>query len=198
MSARTCLNAGGQDLLGVAFVVSCGLGARSDSRAIAIVTAPASTASPASCPPMRRASTGTVDAASAARKTARGFGDGSTGEPVLGVGLAWTVGNRPDGLVGETPVPEIAGRLVPGGKLMVGELGMVAFAATTTSDAVPLNDRAPEAMASAEMRTCPPTVAVDRTGTLARSSVAWPTGRFPTGHLAPFGSGHTVNVGAPT
>lgn len=147
---------------------------------------------------MRRASTGTVDAASAARKTARGFGDGSTGEPVLGVGLAWTVGNRPDGLVGETPVPEIAGRLVPGGKLMVGELGMVAFAATTTSDAVPLNDRAPEAMASAEMRTCPPTVAVDRTGTLARSSVAWPTGRFPTGHLAPFGSGHTVNVGAPT
>jgi len=100
--------------------------------------------------------------------------------------------------VGETPVPEIAGRLVPGGKLMADELGRATFAATTTSDADPLNDRAPEAMASAEMRTCPPTAAVDRTGTLARSSAASPTGRFPTGHLAPFGSGQTVNFGAPT
>jgi hypothetical protein len=148
---------------------------------------------------MRRASTGTVAAASAACRSAPGLADGSPGELVLGAGLAWTVGNRPDGSVGETPVPEIAGRLVPGGKLTgADELGMAVFAATTTSDAVPVNDRAPEAVASAEMRTCRPTVAADRTGTLACSSAAWPTGRSPTGHVALFGSGQTVNVGAPT
>ena len=148
---------------------------------------------------MRRASTGTVAAASAACTTVPGLADGSPGEAVLGAGLAWTVGNRPDGLVGETPVPDIAGRLVPGGKpTEAGELGMAVFAATTTSDAVPVNDRAPEAVASAEMRTCPPTVAADRTGTLTWSSAAWPTGSVPTGHAALFGSGHTVNFGAPT
>jgi hypothetical protein len=179
--------------------VSCGLGDRSDSRATAIVTAPASTASPASCPPMRRASTGTVAAAAAACTSARGLADGSPSEPVLGVGLAWTVGKSPDGLVGDTPVPEIAGRLVPGGKLApADELGMTVFALTTTSAAVPWNDRAPEAVASAEMRTCPPTRAVDRTPTLACNSAAWPTGRFPSRHVAPFGSGHTVNFGVPT
>jgi hypothetical protein len=101
--------------------------------------------------------------------------------------------------VGETPVPEIAGRLVPGGKLTgADELGMAVFAATTTSDPVPLNERAPEAVASAEMSTRPPTLAVDPTGTLACSSAAWPTGRVPTEQLAPLGWGHTVNVGAPT
>lgn len=148
---------------------------------------------------MRRASTGTVAAASAACRSALGLADGRPGEPVLGVGLAWTVGNRPDGSVGDTPVPEIAGRVVPGGKLTAAdEFGMAVFAATTTSDAVPVNDRAPEAAASAEIRTCPPTVAAERTGTLACSSAAWPTGRFPTRHVAPFGSGHTVNFGAPT
>jgi hypothetical protein len=101
--------------------------------------------------------------------------------------------------VGETPVPDIAGRVVPGGKLAeADELGMAVLAATTTSDAVPVNDRAPEPNASAEIRTALPTPAVDRTGTLARSSAAWPTGRLPIEHLAPLGAGHTVNVGPPT
>jgi hypothetical protein len=73
--------------------------------------------------------------------------------------------------VGETPVPEMAGNVVPGDKLEE-ELGMTVFAATTTSDAVPSNDCAPEAVASAAMRTTPPTVAVDATGTLNCSSAA--------------------------
>ena len=112
---------------------------------------------------MRRASTGTVAAASAACILACGLADGNPGEVVPGGGLAVIVGNRPEGLVGETPVPEIAGKLmpggsvVPGGKPTAGELGMAVLAATTMSEAVPWNDRAPEAVASAEMRTCPPT-----------------------------------------
>ena len=108
-----------------------------------------------------------------------------------------TVGNNPAGLVGETPVPEIAGRFVPGGKL-TEELGIGVFAATTTSEAVPLKDRAPEAVATAEMRKCRPTVAVDRTRTLASSSAGRSAGKVPRTHVAPSGCGHTVNVGAPT
>jgi len=146
---------------------------------------------------MRRASTGTVAAASAACRSARGLADGSPAELVLGAGLAWTVGNRPDGSVGETPVPDIAGSVVPGGKV-VDELGMVVLAATTRSEAVPLNDRAPVAVASAEMCARSPAVAVDRTGIRACSSAAWPTGNVPTAHVALPGSGHTVNVGVPT
>jgi len=116
---------------------------------------------------------------------------------VLGAGLAWTVGNRPDGSVGETPVPDIAGSVVPGGRV-ADELGIVVPAATTRSEAVPLNDRAPEAVASAEMCARSPAVAVDSTGTVACSSAAWPTGRVPTAHVALPGSGQIVNAGVPT
>jgi len=82
------------------------------------------------------------------------------------------VGNRPDGSVGEMPVPGIAGSFVPGGNAAVDELGIAVLAATTTYDPVPVKDRAPDAVASAEMRTDLPTVAVDRTGTAACSSAA--------------------------
>jgi hypothetical protein len=92
----------------------------------------------------------------------------------------------------------MAGRLVPGGKLGGAVVGMVVLAATTTSDAVPLNGRAPEAVASAEMWTSPPTVAVDLTGTAAWSSAAWPTGSVPTAQVAALGAGQTVNVGPST
>jgi hypothetical protein len=197
----TCSAANGacQELPGVASVFSCaGLGARSESRAIAIVTAPASTASPASCPPMRRGSSGTVAAASAAWTTARVLADDECrGEPVLGVGLAETVGNKPDGSLGDTPVPDIAGRFVPVGKLEE-ELGIAVLAATTTSEAVPLKECAPEAVTSAEMRTRTPTPAAARTRTLACSSAAWPTGKVPTAHVAPPGWGHTAKDGLPT
>jgi hypothetical protein len=123
--------------------------------------------------------------------------DACCGEPVVGVGLAETVGNKPDGSVGDTPVPGIVGRFVPVGRLDE-ELEIDVLAATTTSEAVPLKDRAPEAVASAEMRTCTPTPAVSRTRTLACSSAAWPTGKVPTAHAAWSGWGHTVKAGAPT
>jgi hypothetical protein len=99
--------------------------------------------------------------------------------------------------VGETPVPDIAGSVVPGGKV-AGELGIVVPAATTRSEDVPVNDRAPEALASAEMCARSPAAAVDRTGTVACSSAACPTGRVPTAHVAVPGSGQIVKVGLPT
>jgi len=123
--------------------------------------------------------------------------DGCRSEPVLGVGLAVTVGNRPDGSVGDTPVPDIDGRFVPAGKLEE-ELGMDVLAATTTSDAVPLKDRAPEAVASAEILTRTPTPAASFTRTFACSSAAWPTGKVPTPHVAPSGWGHTMKAGLVT
>jgi hypothetical protein len=72
---------------------------------------------------------------------------------------------------------------------------MDVLAATTTSEAVPLKDRAPEAVASAEIFTRTPTPAASFTRTFACSSSAWPTGKLPTAHLAPSGWGHTVNAG---
>jgi hypothetical protein len=123
--------------------------------------------------------------------------DGCRGEPVLGVGLAETVGNRPDGSVGDTPDPDIAGRSVPVGK-SEEELEIDVLAATTTSEAVPVKDRASEPVASAEMRTCTPTPAAARTRTLACSSAAWPTGKVPTVHVALPGWGHTAKAGLPT
>jgi hypothetical protein len=99
--------------------------------------------------------------------------------------------------VGDTPVPDIAGRFVPAGKLE-DELGIAVLAATMTSVAVLLKDFAPEAVASAEMRTRAPTPAASFTRTLACSSAAWPTGRVPTAQVAPSGWGHTVKAGALT
>jgi hypothetical protein len=104
-----------------------------------------------------------------------------------------TVGNRPDGSLGDTPVPDIDGRSVPAGRLE--ELGMDVLAATTTSAAVALKDRAPEAVASAEIVTRTPTPAASLTRTDASSSAAWPTGKVPTAHVAPSGWGHTAKAG---
>ena len=64
--------------------------------------------------------------------------------------MAEIVGKRPEGLAGETPVPEMVGRFVPAGKL-AEEVGTVALRETTTSEAVPVNDREPDAVALAEM-----------------------------------------------
>jgi len=86
---------------------------------------------------------------------------------------------------------------VPAGKLEE-ELGIDVLAATTTSEAVALKDRAPEAVASAEMRTCTPTPAVDRTRTLTCSSAAWSTGKAPTAQVARSGWGQTLKPGVPT
>jgi hypothetical protein len=147
--------------------VSFGLGARRDSLAMAMVTAPASTASPASCPPMRRASSGTVAAAVAACRTARGLACGRVSDPVPGVGEAPTVGNRPDGSVGEMPVPEIVGSVPDVGSVMRGLVGLVVGLVTTTSVAESEKEAAPAADAFAEICTCSPSAALDRTCTVA-------------------------------
>lgn len=192
--AVTCCGCG-QEAGGFALGLSCGLGARSDNRAIAIATAPASTASPASCPPIRRSSSGTVADTSAARSRGRGLAAGELGDPVLGVGLAPTVGNKPEGLAGETPVPGMGGRFCCGGMLTV-ELGMLAFAATTLSRADPVNDNAPAAVALADICTSSPSAAKEPTFAVASNSSTWPDARTPTLHVEPCGSGHTVNFAA--
>jgi len=152
------------------FASSRGLGARSDSRAIAIATAPASTASPASCPPMRRSSIGTVAAASAARKGARGLAElRALGDPTLGVGLAETVGNKPEGSAGDTPVPGMAGKFCCAGIVTVG-LGILALGSTTLSRADPVNDNACAPVALADISTSSPRVANAPTFTVACSS----------------------------
>lgn len=150
-----------------AFASSLGFGARRDSLAIAMVTAPARTASPASCPPMSRASSGTVAASVAACSTARGLACGRMREPVPGVGEAPTVGKRPDGSVGEIPVPEIVGSVPEFGSVIKGLVGLVVGLTTTTSVAESEKERAPVADALAESCTCSPSAALDRTRTVA-------------------------------
>ena len=116
---------------------------------MAIATAPASTASPASWPPMSRLSSGTVAATSAAWIAARGLTRGSPIELApgvgVGIGLAETVGNRPAGLPGKVPVPAIAGSDA-GGSVSVtdglGELDGLGGATETTSVAELVNERA--------------------------------------------------------
>jgi hypothetical protein len=86
-------------------------------------------------------SRGTVAASSVARTAPCDLALGSPRllEPALGV--EETVGNRPDGSVGETPVPEIAGSL-PGAGSVTDELGVDVGAATIRSDAEPVNESA--------------------------------------------------------
>jgi hypothetical protein len=70
------------------------------------------------------------------------------------------VGNRPDGLVGEMPVPEIVGRVAGGGSVTSGAPGSVVGVTTTASVAEPENESAPLADAFAEICTCSPRAAL--------------------------------------
>jgi hypothetical protein len=83
---------------------------RRDSRATTMVIAAASTASPASCGPMSRESSGNADEVSVARVACRPCADGL--DDVDGCGV--TVGKRPDRPAGEMVAPGI-GSNVPGG-----------------------------------------------------------------------------------
>ena len=129
----------------------------------------------------------------------RGLAEGRLSDPVPVVPDAPTVGNRPDGLVGETLVP--ASGSVPLGAGLLGlvigvEVG-VGAAAETTSVAVPEYELAPAAVAAAESCHCVPTVAVAGTSTVASISSAWFSGKVPTVHVVPFVAGHTRNDGVP-
>jgi hypothetical protein len=144
---------------------------------------------------MSRASSGTVAASVAACSTARGLACGRMREPVPGVGEAPTVGKRPDGSVGEIPVPEIVGSVPEFGSVIKGLVGLVVGLTTTTSVAESEKERAPVADALAESCTCSPSVALDRTRTVAWSSSVWPTGRLPILQVAPLATGQTLNLG---
>ncbi len=122
---------------------------------------------------------------------------GRVSDPVPGVGEAPTVGKRPDGSVGEMPVPEIVGSGPDPGSVISGLVGLVAGFTTTTSVAEPDQESAPFADALADTCTCSPSAALDRTCTVASSSAAWPTGRLPTLQVAPLATGQTLNLGEP-
>jgi hypothetical protein len=181
-------------------VPSGGFGVRSDSRATAITTAPASTASPASWPPIRRESSGTVAAASATRTVLCGLAGGRPSGVVLGVTVGATVGNSPVGLLpGDAPLPDSGGRLTGGSVapsvgLNVG-VEVAVGRATTTSVAEPLKECAALPAAVAVSWTCSPTVALPPTRTLTSSSSACSSGTLPILHVAPTGSGHTLKLG---
>jgi hypothetical protein len=144
---------------------------------------------------MRRSSSGTVADTLAARRRGRGLAAGELGDTLLGVGLAPTVGNKPEASAGETPVPGMGGRFCCGGMLTV-EFGIVAFAATTRSRADPVNDNAPAALALADICTSSPRAANEPTFTVASNSSTWPDASTPTSQVEPCGPGHTVNFAA--
>ena len=201
------------------FLPSCGRGERSDSRAMAIATAPASTASPASWPPMIRELIGSVaDAVVAPGPRCEWPGTATPGLGLEGAGLAAgsgeTVGNSPAGSPGRLDVPgsgcsggggTVTGgnggkEPVPGGDVLgdgPGPLPCLAGAATTTVRAAwPLNE--PWAVARPVSLTCSPSAADLPTLTLTCSSSDWPTGRSPRRQTDRTRSGQTVKRALPT
>jgi len=122
----------------------------------------------------------------------RCFTRGRPSEVELGLPLACTVGNRPEGLPGEIPVPEITGSICGGGRVTTGAAGRDT---TTTSVAESVKEYAPLAEAVAEICTCSPSAAFAPTLIPASNSSAWPTGRLPTLQAEPSGAGQTVKVG---
>ena len=122
-----------------------------------------------------------------------------------------TVGNSPEGSVGEVNAPlgsggnEVPGTAGSGGRVEPGvvepgvvEPGVVELDATTPIVALAWNEVAPVAFAVAVSVTCSPTDAASRTRALATISSDWLTGRSPTVQTAPLCCGHTVNLGATT
>jgi hypothetical protein len=194
-----------------AALLFCGRGVRSDRRAMAMATAPASTASPASCPPISRGSSGRVADATAAL-TRRGCRLPGTAEVGFGDALlpGVTVGNRLTGLPTVVPVPGTVVTL-PGsggsaGTVGAGALGLVGAgvlglvgagvlggAAVIRTLAYAWNETARFPLAVAVSVTFFPAAAVSATLTLAFSSSAWPVGRLPTWQTAPLADGQTVN-----
>ena len=186
-----------------AALLFCGRGVRSDRRAMAMATAPASTASPASCPPISRGSSGRIADATAAL-TRRGGRLPGTAEVGFGDALlpGVTVGNRLTGLPTVVPVPGTVVTL-PGsggsaGTVGAGVLGLVGAgvlggAAVIRTLAYASNETARFPLAVAVSVTFFPAAAVSATLTLAFSSSAWPVGRLPTWQTAPLADGQTVN-----
>jgi hypothetical protein len=175
---------------------------------MAIAMALASTARPASCPPMSRGSSGTIADAVTTRVT-RFF---AGGKPrlllALGVGVrpgaGEMVGNRPTGLPTPVPVPTpAAGGSETGGSVIVDGGGEVVptdvcLALVTTIDPDPVKECVAVPEAVAVSWTCSPLVAALPTAAVACSSSAWPGGRVPMPQAAEPELGQTVKCGAPT
>src|SRR5215472_366614 len=174
---------------------------------MAMAIALANRTRPASCPPMRRELSGNV-------------ADTVVASDCFGSLVAWladaaalvldpgeTVGNSPEGSVGEVNAPlGNGGNEVPGGSGTPGSVppgtaggGEVeVLDATTPIVALAWNEVAPLALAVAVSVICSPTDAASRTRAPATISLAWLTGRLPTVQTAPLRCGHTVNPGACT
>jgi hypothetical protein len=172
---------------------------------MAMAIALARTARPASCPPMRRESSGSV-------------ADTVVASAFFGSFLFWpgapvaddegeTVGNSPDGSVGEVSEPsgsEIPGSESPTDELVdesEGELEpevVEVLAATTLIVAALSNEVALLAFTVAVSVIFSPTGAASRTRTAASSSSLCFVGKSPTVQASPFGAGHTVNCGDST
>ena len=169
---------------------------------MAIAIAAARRTRPASCPPMRREFSGRVADAAVASECFGSFVArlGAALEPDEGE----TVGNSPEGSVGEVNAPlgsggnEVPGTAGSGGMVAPGVVAPGELDATTPIVALALNDVAPVAFAVAVSVTCSPTDAASRTRALATISSDWLTGRSPTVQTAPLCCGHTVNLGATT
>lgn len=128
-------------------------------------------------------------------------------DDALGLDEGETVGNSPDGSVGEVNAPlGNAGNDVPGSELPGSAGGVVEpepepepeLDATTLIVALALNEVAPLAFAVAVSVMFSPTDAASRTRAPATISSDWLVGRSPTVQTAPLCCGHTENFGAST
>jgi hypothetical protein len=123
----------------------------------------------------------------------------------LGLVEGETVGNSPDGSVGEVNAPlGSAGNVLPG---TVGSGGIESepepepepeldFDAATPIVALAWKEVAPLAFAVAVSVIFSPADAASRTRAPATISSDWLVGKSPTVQTSPRGCGHTVNVGA--
>lgn len=173
---------------------------RSESLATTIVTAAASTASPASCPPIRRGSSGSDDAVDVALVI---FRFSRRAVPV-GVGLGVTTGNRFEMLPGVTVVPGSPGTAggieapMPVGTGGGAELAWLSTVETTASagDSV-----SPDGDLAAPWTTTvrligSPGVAFLRMWSVTSNSSAWYAGSDPIEQVALWSAGHNVNTGS--
>ena len=168
---------------------------------MAIAIAAASRTSPASCPPMRRESSGRVADAVVASDCLGSF-VAPPEAAALPLDEGETVGNSPDGSVGEVNAPlGNGGNDVPG--TTAGSGGTVpetgaGLDATTLIVALALEEVAPLPFAVAVSVIFSPTDAASRTRAPATISSDWLVGSSPTVQTAPLDCGHTENFGAST
>ena len=195
----------------------CLRGSRSDSRAMAMTSATASTARPRTCPPSSRVLSGRESDVSVTGAPA-GFGRAPV--PTFGVAAGVTVGKSPPGSVGdgrkgsaaaEAAIPAgVRGGMPPGSvaprpdgippdpedarpDVAVGFAdAVVEIVALAEAGAAAV---APVAFAVAVRVACWPVLAVFGTVTAASSSSAWPAASVATVQVAPPGGRQTENRG---